>query len=376
MVRGKKTPDPLEQLGKDLAADHTTAKNIADTVAAGAIEGAGAVMDAGGDANQTAAGAIGGAAAATAEALEVESGSVKINGDVKVDGVVAGAIPANEDPPESDEADENGVDEAYQRRMDRLVRIVEEAEFESGTAVGDIRDVLRELFKARDKAYHLLDANERRTLDDQLTKVAQLVVRRVVLIIAEEESVTLQGTMLDALSVKGETLEVKLKVEHVDKDVLMDAYNLAGQRVVVVSASDKRFLGARRPNDPGERQVEIPFADAQFAEDKPPAAPSDDKDLAGEDGTAESSEDLDAEASDPDAADWIVYDAEGEVWLAAASEDDPWTDDAEKAMRFTLQEAKDECESHGEGMVVQRSPLAVTPPAEPAQAETEQGDEG
>jgi len=351
VVRGKRAADPLEQLGKELAADHTTAKNIAaetaDTVAAGAIEGAGAVAAAGGDADQTAADAIGGAAAATAEVVEA----------------------ANEEPANADNEDE--VSEAYQRRMDRLVRIVEEAEFESGTAVGDIRDVLRELFKARDKAYHLLDANERRTLDDQLTKVAQLVVRRVVLIIAEEESVTLQGTMLDALSVKGETLEVKFKVEHVDKDVLMDAYNLAGQRVVVVSASDKRFGGARRPNDPGERQVEIPFAEAKFAEDKPPAAapPADDSDLAGEKEAGETAEDLDAKASDPDAADWIVYDNEGEVWLAEASEDDAWTDNAEKAMRFTLQEAKDECISHGEGMIVQRHPNADAAPGEPDESD-------
>ena len=368
MPRPKKD-DPLAQLGKDLAADHTTAKNlgkvnvasdpgaaeVADTVAAGAIEGAGAVAAAGGDADQTAAGAIGGAAAATAEVL------------------------ATETPPAIDaESEENAVE---RRRLERLARIVEEAEFESGSAVGDIRDCLRELFKTRDKPFHLLDANGRRDLDNILTKVAQGVVRKVVIAIAEEDSVTLQATMADKLAVNGDALEAKFKVDHVDKETLMDAFNLAGQKIVIVSASDKRFLGARKPNDPGETQVDMPFADPPAVAEERPAPPADDTDLAGAakdepdtarkptfgDGTIAQPDTPKSDAAtddaepetDPDAADWAVFDEEAEVFFAAASHsDDPWTDDAKEAMRFTYQAAKDECISLGEGMVVRRHALA------------------
>ena len=77
--------------------------------------------------------------------------------------------------------------------------------------------------------------------------------------------------------------------------------------------------------------------------------------------------DLEANATDPEAADWAVYDEEAEAYLAAASEDDPWTEEAEKAMRFTLQEAKDECVTHGEGMIVRRHALADAQEAPPTE---------
>ncbi len=301
MARKPSSPDPLDTLAVGVAADHAAQK----------------------------AGAKAGAEATAAGSTEEESTALA----TVVEEAVADAT-ATDDPP----ADDSDPETAFDRRIARLVRIVDEAEFSSGTARGDTRDVLIELFKARDKPWHMLDANERRDLAVHLDKIAQGIVRKIVLVVAEEDSPALQGTMLDKIAVTGEALEVKLKVEHVDKDVLLAAYNLAGSRVVIVSADDKRFSAERRPGPQGERQIDIPFADAAPSAEKP-EAPADDSDLA--DGADDE--------TDPEGSSFALYDEGADVWLSDGDGDDTWTEDGDKAKRHTHAEALAAKEEFGGG---------------------------
>src|SRR5215213_213236 len=130
MARGKKDEAQAAGGGDDSA-------RTADTVAAGAIEGAQAVAEAGGDAHEVAVGAIGGAAAGTAEAEEEARASAEEE------------APATE-PAEPASEGEDHITQ-FEKRCERLIGIVEDAEFESGTLVGDIRDTMLEIFKNRPK---------------------------------------------------------------------------------------------------------------------------------------------------------------------------------------------------------------------------------
>jgi len=320
----RKQADPIDVLATQVAADHTANKNspdkptvdeAADTVAAGAIEGSGAVAAAGGDADQAAAGAIGGAAAAQAEVVDAVS--------------TADEVPADEDL--------DPADVAFQRRLDRLVRIVEDSEFDSGTALGDLRDTVLDIINSMDAKTlpHMLDANQRRALGQRIEKACQLALRRVVQIIAEEDSLNITGTLLSKWSANGDAIEGKLKLDGIDDDVLLDFRKLAGHRVVVISADDKRFASERRPAPQGEGQDDLPFegparAPTLISSEPPAAPPADDSDLAGDEtpNGAEGDSGAPVPAREGEGDDQFgVFDEGSGIWLInAEGGPDCWTE--------------------------------------------------
>jgi hypothetical protein len=323
-----KAADPLDALGIGLAADHKAAQlktnaaitsdtaEAADTVAAGAIEGAGAALAAGGDARDVAAATVGGAAAATAE----------VTGE-------------NETPP----APGDEPDAVFARRMDRLMLAAEQAEFESGTIVGDLRAALLDLFRLRPQLWSAMKPSDQNDLSRQLEKVAQSLVRKIVQIVAEEESLTVAGTFLGKFAVNGEAVEAKIKIDNVDADVMLDIYKMSGHRIVLVSADDKRFASSRRDHPNGDDQ--IPMA---FAEDKPkapseirtdpPVAPAGDTDLNPD---PESIHNTERQAEPTGEADVGVFDKEVGEWLIDENGgDDGWTKNTADAGRWTFDEAK------------------------------------
>lgn len=195
--------------------------------------------------------------------------------------------PASTAPAEVPAAPGEDAETVFDRRLERLSRIVEEAEFDTGTALGDLRDCILDLFKHRPKVWSAMSQSEQQDTVRAVEKLGQQIMRKMVLVIAQDESESIQGTLDPKFSVKGDTIELKVKVDHIDGDVLLLAYQLADHKVVLVSADDKRFSSQRRdvPTDPD--QIPMTFADdkpkaPRAIESAPPAAPApaDDSDLA------------------------------------------------------------------------------------------------
>lgn len=253
----------------------------------------------------------------------------------------------------------------FDRRLDRLARIVEESDFDTGTALGDMRDCILDLFKHRPKVWSAMSAGEQQDTVRAVEKLGQQILRKVVLVIAQEESESIQATFLGQFTVKGEAIEAKIKIEHVDSDTLLQAYGLAGHKVVIVSADDKRFSSQRRdaPIDPDQPEIPLTFADdapkAQAVAAAPPP-PSDDSDLAGvEEGETETAiveqvaaatetkfgeagykGDAPAEKTADDSAEVGVFDTARNEWLTSEDEDS-WSADAGEAMTWDFERAKE-----------------------------------
>lgn len=256
---------------------------VADTVAAGAIEGAGAVKEAGGDAGEVAAGAIGGAAAGTAEATggagDNSGGSVD-NGDKPEENMGAEAGKDGEEAPPAEPGEDHET--AFERRLARLVAIAEEADFESGTIVGDIRDLILDTAKAQPKGWGHMSEGERRELAKTAEKVAQVVLRKTVICVAEEDEISVHAT-LAGYRVNGDAFELKAKAKG-DEDTAVQLFRLDGHEVVIISADSTRFHGQRRdPNIPSDK-LELPFSDPPPLNEAAPGEitsrpPGDDSDL-------------------------------------------------------------------------------------------------
>lgn len=266
---------------------------VADTVAAGAIEGAGAALEAGGDPRDVAAAAIGGAAAATAEAVG-ETGDRVDSGDKPEE--KAGTETGTETVAEEDEVpvlDPLDAD-AFDDRLARLVEMCEEAEFESGTLVGDIRDLLIEDAKHRPKPWSQMNQRQQGDFVRAAEEVARKIIGKVVIVLAEQDDITVHAT-LKGYAADGGTFKLKL-VARGDMEVAQQLYALDGHEVVLISADSKRFTGQRRDPPIAPDQGALTFADPPGGEAKeeirsdPPAHPADDSDLAGEEREEEEAE--------------------------------------------------------------------------------------
>lgn len=289
---------------------------VADTVAAGAIEGAGAALDAGGDAKDVAAATIGGAAAATSEALESDE-TVEETAEAPVSPAAPG------DDPET----------VFQRRLDRLTALVEDAEFESGTALGDLVECVVDLFKHRPALWSAMSQSDQRDLIRHVEGICKKALAKVVLVVAQEESETIEATLLGQFAVKGEAIEAKLKIEHADAEVVLDVYKLAGHRVVLINADDKRFSAKRGPGP-----VTMPDQPALEFEREPNAirtAPPGDADLAGEEPLFRV---VDPEGEvNGDEATALYLEADGVAWTPDAAEAGGWPYDKARELADTAQ---------------------------------------
>lgn len=221
-------------------------------------------------------------------------------------------------PPAPDEDRES----VHERRMERLHNLVEEAKFESGTAFGDLRDTVLEIVKHRPKVWSAMDQSEQRDLIRFVEAAAKRILNKVVQVVAEEGAESINATLTPTWAVKGETIEAKVKIDHVDNEILTDLFKLAGHRIVLVSADDARFSGARKPQDGEPDQPEIPFGD-------------DVRQPAPEPTTASQAQPGPAGDEDLTDDDFGVFDPAREEWLAdEAGGDEGWTPDVETAGRW------------------------------------------
>lgn len=233
------------------------------------------------------------------------------------------------------------ADAVFDRRLARLQTIAEEAEFDGGSLFGDLRDCVLDLFKHRPKLWAAMLSDERRDVTRHIEGVVKTLLDRVVLVVAEDESKAIQATMLAAFNVKGEAIEAKIKLDHIDKDGLLAAYDLAGKRVVIIDASSRRFMGQRSEQDHGSDQADLPFGnDARPAQPAAlPEPPAGDADLADGADQSSASERATAQAGEGDA--WGIFDTGRSEWLInAEGGEDGWTGDKAEAGRWNRAEAE------------------------------------
>ncbi|MBA2717722.1 MAG: hypothetical protein H0U52_00575, partial [Chloroflexi bacterium] len=223
-----------------------------------------------------AAATIGGAAAATAEATGAnEPGGETVTGDGTGEAL----------PPIDDHIT------AFERRCERLVGIAEEAEFESGTLVGDIRDALLEIFKNRPKPWSQLSAAEQGDINRALESTAKKVLRKLVIVLAEEDDVSVNAT-LKGYAVDGETFKLKV-VAKGDEETAAELFRMDGHEVILIRADARRFHGQRKDGEVQPDQPTLGFSDgaAVAPTEIKSTPPADDSDLAGESSEEEDASD-------------------------------------------------------------------------------------
>ncbi len=163
---------------------------------------------------------------------------------------------------------------SHEANLEKLEDLAVNAEFESGTLVGDIRDLMLRLYKERAKNWSQCSAQEQRDIVHMATDVAKKVIRKTARVIAEEDQVAVHATLKGYNA--GEGFDIKLKANS-DEENALQLFRMQGHEVILISADAKKFDGQRKDADVEEDQAPLPFSDA-----RPEPEMSDDSDLAGE----------------------------------------------------------------------------------------------
>lgn len=313
---GKKK-DLVAELGQQLAADHTIAKAVAAGAPATTEQAsaeAGPSPEEVDDDNEAAflggfesfdevrafvAGAEGDVELARGDMAVVNGGLVRFNGSA-FDIVL------------SDIVGEYGFDvdhtAAFGRSLSDLEATVLKAEFEAGSLLGGVVDVLVGMFKGRPKQWSQMSQMEQRDLLKQLENQAKTLIRKVVRVVAEGEEISLVGK-LERYSNAG-TFDLKITANS-DEEAALALFKMQGHEVLIRSADAAQYLGGVEvktdPDEPG-----LPFADNVSADEvrelkeSIPAPPEDDSDLADAanagPGEIVDEDPLGLEIEDPDAA--------------------------------------------------------------------------
>lgn len=238
---------------------------------------------------------------------------------------------------------------AFDRHVERLSRIAEEAEFESGTLVGDIRDGLLDIFKARPKLWSQMSESEQRDLARGLESVAKVVLKKLVIVLAEEENVSVHAT-LKGYAVDGETFKLKV-VAKGDEDTAAELFRMDGHEVILIRADARRHHGQRSDGGVQADQPTLAFSDppakgaaADEIRTEPPH-PADDSDLAGGD---EDEEEAEAEEEELFRVTAIE---DGATLYLTGDEPAAWSDKVEEGGSWS-RETADQLASENDGEVV------------------------
>jgi hypothetical protein len=162
------------------------------------------------------------------------------------------------------------VDE-FERRIETLTGIAESAEFESGSLLGDIRDTIVEIFKHRPKPWSQMSEAEQRDMARGIEQSARTLVRKIVVVVAEEDLVSVQAT-LKGYSAKGGTFKLNAEARG-DEETARLLFEMDGHEFVIMSADATRFLGQK-----GDAAVQ-PDAPALPFSDPPAEGSENDEDL-------------------------------------------------------------------------------------------------
>jgi hypothetical protein len=172
--------------------------------------------------------------------------------------------PKKETPPAEDHIDEQN------QALERLLAIAEDAEFESGTLVGDIRDAFLDIVKNRPKPWSQMSQQEQQDLVKVAENVSKTFIRKVVRVVAEEDTISVDGT-LKGYAAKGGLFTLKIEARG-DEETAHELFKMDGHSVVIMSADATRFTGQKSDAVTEPDQPDLKFSD-------PEKHPSDDSDL-------------------------------------------------------------------------------------------------
>ena len=307
----KANEDPVDKLAKELAADHTLAKARAEgepaTESENEPETSTETPDELADDEPQIIGDFDSFDAvreyAEAEGLAIVTGDLAVvNGAlVRFEGgafkqVVASLI---------DEFAPAGVHSAaHEGEMQRLARIVENAVFDTGSLLADVRNLLLMLYKEQRVLWSGRSEQEKRDFAKQVEAQAKTLIRKITRVVAEGETISVAGK-LERYTHSG-SFDLKISAQS-DEEAALQLFRMQGHDVVIMSADAARFLEDAKapevePDEPG-----LPFADADpvTAEDVAELRekldpPEDDSDLAdaGFDDEDEDEVDFDDEPQD------------------------------------------------------------------------------
>lgn len=289
----EKTEDPVDKLGKDLAADHTLEKARAETAPAvddeeteeleseaeaepiddgefgeeasfiGDFESYDAVRDFAGD-NET--------GLALGDLAVVNGGLVRVTKGGGFEIVVPSLL---------DEYAFTGLhSDAHEREMQKLERIAVNADFESGSLLDDVRDTLILLYKSQRVLWSGRSQAEQRDLGKQIEAQAKTLIKKIARVVAEGEQISVAGK-LERYTHSG-SFDLKITAQS-DEEAAMQLFRMQGHDVVILSADSSRFLesSSELETDPDEPSL---FADGEEPDDvEEYVPPEDDSDLAGDD---------------------------------------------------------------------------------------------
>ena len=156
-------------------------------------------------------------------------------------------------------ADAAGKHEAeHNAAIERLIQIANDAEFDSGTLLGDIRDTMLQLYKDRPKPWSQLSNQEQRDVARNLDMVAKEIIRKVVLIVAEGEQESIHAT-LESYSEK-DGFKISLKAL-ATKETAIALFEATGSPVIVQRADYRQYHGQRKDAETMPDQPDLGFAD-------------------------------------------------------------------------------------------------------------------
>lgn len=299
-----KNEDPVDRLGKDLAADHTLEK----ARAAGEPEPTGAdepeqPVEVEDDEPQF-LGDFDSYDAVREYASDAEVAIV--TGDLAV--VNGGLVRATSNgkgfeilvPSLVDMFAPDGLhSDAHEAEMRKLESIVAAAEFESGSLLDDVRELLLLLYKGQRVLWAGRSQSEQRDFGKQVEGQAKGIIRKIARVVAEGEQIAVAGK-LERYTHSG-TFDLKLSAAS-DEETALQLFRMQGHDVVIMSADASRFLEAKSETETDEDEPELGFADPSpepVEEDVAEDPPADDSDLAGGDETADAVTRAEAAGEDP-----------------------------------------------------------------------------
>jgi hypothetical protein len=216
----------------------------ADTVAAGAIDGAGAVLEAEGTARDVAAGAIGGAAAAQAA---VEEQAEELGGDL------------------AEQGDQGGEASGTKPSIERLERRAEDADFDDPFfAKGDLRDLMLTMFRDRPALWSQMNEADQRDLIAVVENAATTIVQKIAQGVAAQGRKEVTGFTLESLNIK-DGLKAVLKGPY-SHEAMVRLGDAQGKQILVSIPDAGQFDNQRGA--------------AHYDPDSPPLFPAGSTDLA------------------------------------------------------------------------------------------------
>ena len=174
--------------------------------------------------------------------------------------------------------------EAHEREMQEVERVVLGAAFESGSLLGDLRDLVLGLYKSQRVLWSGRSQAEQRDLAKQVEGQCKTILRKVARVVAEGETIAVQGK-LEKYSHGGSAFDLKLSAAS-DEGSALELFRMVGHEVVIVSADSERFMNADEPvvdlDEPGLPLDEADELDEADDADEAEPVSDDDSDLAGD----------------------------------------------------------------------------------------------